>query len=70
MLNTPFKPWRPICVRNQAQNPAHKRLSHVRSIPSFNIDYMYMTENPEHNQSMFPILVIKENYLAQNMFLL
>ena len=60
VTHMPFKAWCPICVRNQAQNPPHRKNQHVRTFPSFHIDYMFMNPNVDEEQSNCPMLVIKE----------
>ena len=60
MTHVPFKPWCPICVKSQAQNPPHKRLHHELGFPSFHMDYMFMNPNVNDDQSNYPILIIRE----------
>ena len=64
VTHTPFKAWCPVCVRNQAQNPPHKRVQNERTFPSFHMDYMFMNPNVDEDQSNCPILVVKEKTIG------
>ena len=55
----PTKPWCPVCIKNSAQNNPHRSIHHVRQTELISGDYMYMMKQPDDEQLMHPILVLK-----------
>ena len=60
ITHMPYKPWCPICVKNAATNIPHRMTHHSRGVAMFSMDYMFMTQKPNEEDLMYPILVIKE----------
>ena len=55
----PTKVWCPVCIKNSAQNHPHRKLDHVRQTEVISGDYMYMMKQPDDEQLVHPILVLK-----------